>query len=159
MQFKEVSCGFMVISDGLVLLAHATNGNKPPSKNDARWGLPKGHIDPGESAIDCAYRELQEEVGLDLRKYANKEGITIFEDAPRFVYTNRGGRKQNNIYLAVDTMGIIKKELKFKCSTMVEDRNYPEVDCIAWVTWDEASEMSSYYVGQVFKTNRIEFSL
>ena len=51
------------------------------------------------------------------------------------------------------------KELKFKCSTMVDDRNYPEVDCIAWVTWDEASEMSSYYVGQVFKTNRIEFSL
>lgn len=30
-----------------------------------RWDLPKGHLDPGETEIQCALRELQEETGID----------------------------------------------------------------------------------------------
>ncbi len=29
-----------------------------------RWDLPKGHVDPGESELETALRELQEETGL-----------------------------------------------------------------------------------------------
>jgi 8-oxo-dGTP pyrophosphatase MutT (NUDIX family) len=29
-----------------------------------RWDLPKGHVDPGESEIECALRELVEETGI-----------------------------------------------------------------------------------------------
>ena len=29
-----------------------------------RWDLPKGHVDPGETEIECAMRELVEETGI-----------------------------------------------------------------------------------------------
>lgn len=41
-----------------VLLAHATE--------TSYWGIPKGHIDPGESGIDAAIRETKEEIGFDV---------------------------------------------------------------------------------------------
>ena len=34
-------------------------------KNPSVWVFPKGHIEPGESAIDAALRETQEEAGVD----------------------------------------------------------------------------------------------
>lgn len=39
-----------------------------------RWDLPKGHLDPGESEIACALRELKEETGI------GPEDIDIFDD-------------------------------------------------------------------------------
>ena len=33
-------------------------------KHANRWDLPKGHVDPGESDIECALRELDEETGI-----------------------------------------------------------------------------------------------
>jgi 8-oxo-dGTP pyrophosphatase MutT (NUDIX family) len=31
-----------------------------------KWGLPKGHLEEGEGAIDAALREVQEETGLEV---------------------------------------------------------------------------------------------
>lgn len=154
MQIKEVSCGFLIASNGLFLLAHATNGaTKKANKYDGRWGFPKGHVEPGESDISCAYRELHEEVGLDLRKYADDKNVTIFDSSPTYVYTNRGGSKQNKIFLVIDKSNRIMSELQFKCSTIVENENFPEIDCIEWVTWEEALSMTSHGVNQVFRLN------
>ena len=33
-------------------------------RHPKRWDLPKGHVDPGESNLQCAYRELEEETGI-----------------------------------------------------------------------------------------------
>ena len=33
-------------------------------KHAKRWDIPKGHIDPGESELECAFRELLEETGI-----------------------------------------------------------------------------------------------
>ena len=33
-------------------------------KHPTRWDFPKGHIDPGETEIECALRELCEETGI-----------------------------------------------------------------------------------------------
>jgi bis(5'-nucleosidyl)-tetraphosphatase len=51
------SCGFLIVRGDPVreflLMRHAD-----------RWDLPKGHVDPGESEIECALRELNEETGI-----------------------------------------------------------------------------------------------
>jgi 8-oxo-dGTP pyrophosphatase MutT (NUDIX family) len=33
-------------------------------KHSDRWDLPKGHVDPGETEIQCALREMEEETGI-----------------------------------------------------------------------------------------------
>lgn len=53
---KARSAGGVVISDeGKVLVV---------SQRGKSWSLPKGHIDPGENALDAAKREIYEESGI-----------------------------------------------------------------------------------------------
>ena len=51
------SCGVLVIRGEpireFLLMRHAD-----------RWDLPKGHVDPGETEVQCALRELREETGI-----------------------------------------------------------------------------------------------
>ena len=46
--------------------------NKQPSfllmKRSHRYDLPKGHIEPGETELQCALRELSEETGITKRQ-------------------------------------------------------------------------------------------
>ena len=52
-----VSCGFLIYradpNRSFLLMKHAT-----------RWDLPKGHVDEGETEMECALRELHEETGI-----------------------------------------------------------------------------------------------
>lgn len=56
----EVLCAgsIIVLASRLVILVRAKN---PAFPND--WVLPKGHIEPGESALQAAEREAKEETG------------------------------------------------------------------------------------------------
>lgn len=51
------ACGFLIV-----------RGNPVSSfllmKHPDRWDLPKGHVDAGESEMQCALRELEEETGI-----------------------------------------------------------------------------------------------
>ena len=51
------SCGFLIFKEVpqrcFLLMQHAN-----------RWDLPKGHVDPGETELECALRELEEETGI-----------------------------------------------------------------------------------------------
>ncbi|KAL7307005.1 hypothetical protein TKK_0000754 [Trichogramma kaykai] len=44
------------------------------------WGPPKGRVDPGETDMDTAFRETEEEVGYD------KNDLKIYEDTRREVH-------------------------------------------------------------------------
>ena len=56
---KLKSCGFLIVRgafpcvDSFLLMLHAD-----------RYDLPKGHVDKGETNLECAYRELVEETGI-----------------------------------------------------------------------------------------------
>lgn len=51
------ACGFLIVK-----------GNPIESfllmKHPKRWDLPKGHVDDGETDMECAIRELEEETGI-----------------------------------------------------------------------------------------------
>lgn len=58
----EARFALNVVEDGehrILLLRRAASAALGPGL----WGLPAGHIEPGESPWDCAQRELREEIG------------------------------------------------------------------------------------------------
>ncbi|WP_426178053.1 NUDIX hydrolase [Massilia sp. TWR1-2-2] len=52
-----VSCGTLIVNPACqLLLCHVTH--------TAKWDIPKGMQDPGESTLEAAMRELREEAGI-----------------------------------------------------------------------------------------------
>lgn len=60
----EQSAGFAIVYNGKILLAHSTG--KPRYTG---YGIPKGHLDDGETILQAALRETQEEVGITIPKH------------------------------------------------------------------------------------------
>ena len=59
---------------------------RPQGKPAGLWALPKGRIDPGESAAETAVREVREETGVAGRLVEKLGDV-------RYVYTRRGGER------------------------------------------------------------------
>jgi bis(5'-nucleosidyl)-tetraphosphatase len=76
------SCGFLVLRGDppreFLLMRHAD-----------RWDLPKGHVDAGESEMDCALRELNEETGMTAADIELVEGFRYVTQYP--VHTKKTG--------------------------------------------------------------------
>lgn len=54
------SCGFLIFRTG----TEPSPDQFLLMKHKDRWDLPKGHVDPGETQMECALRELHEETGI-----------------------------------------------------------------------------------------------
>lgn len=67
----------VVIRDGHVLLVKRKN-----EPDAGLWGFPGGHVDLGETALDAAARELQEETGVIGRpvQYLTNVDVIIRDD-------------------------------------------------------------------------------
>ena len=65
---EEKACGAVIIRDNKVLLVYQQNGF---------WGFPKGHIEEGETEVETAKREVEEEVGLEVE----------IDEAKRFTFS------------------------------------------------------------------------
>jgi len=77
----EFSAGGLVFDDeGRVLLIRARD-----LRNQPVWTLPKGALNPGESSIDAALREVQEETGYKCE--------LVRELSPVTYWFHRGGRR------------------------------------------------------------------
>jgi len=72
-QTLKLVAGCILQKDGKYLLVQ----EKLP-KAYGKWNLPAGHVDPGESTVDAAVREVKEETGLTV--IAGKE--VFFEAIP-----------------------------------------------------------------------------
>jgi len=46
-----------------------------------RWGIPKGHVDKGETLEECAIREVREEAGVDVKLGVRLQDVFIKNDA------------------------------------------------------------------------------
>lgn len=72
----ELAAGAVVTHarESTVLLLH--------ERIEDRWGFPKGHVDPGESLLEAARREIREEAGLtdlDLREEVGEVSYRFYD--------------------------------------------------------------------------------
>jgi 8-oxo-dGTP diphosphatase len=110
---------------GVVLRASAAGGWEAalihrPEQDD--WTLPKGKLEPGETATECALREVKEETGLE---------CTLGRFVGQVEYRDRRGRPKVVEYWLMQPEG-------------GEFAPSDEVDELAWVGVNDASGLLSY---------------
>jgi putative (di)nucleoside polyphosphate hydrolase len=83
-----VSCGTLVLNTaGELLLCHVTD--------TVRWDIPKGMQDAGESTLQAAMRELQEEAGLAFaaERFQDLGGFDYLRDKRLHLYLVQAGEE------------------------------------------------------------------
>jgi 8-oxo-dGTP pyrophosphatase MutT (NUDIX family) len=119
---RALSCGVIVRRrSGELLLCHATGRDY--------WDLPKGVLDPGETPIEAALRELREEAGLILPAEAVRDlGVHLYLS-----------RKDLHLFVVDPPQPGLSAD-GCHCSTTYPGRNgreIPEIDAYRWVMRDE----------------------
>ena len=133
----DKSCGVVLFnSDKVLLLRHSSIS----SRGGGHWDFPKGHIDDGETEIQTALRELEEETGI-----AHANVIDGFRET--ITYTFSGGKKQ------------IGKEVVFFIATTKESKvtlSHEHID-YSWLDFDSAFSRLTYNNARQVLRNAIEF--
>ena len=134
MSALPVSCGTLVLNPhGQLLLCHVTN--------TARWDIPKGMQDPGETTLEAAIRELREEAGLVLE-------AGRFEDLGRFDY-----RRDKCLHLYLVRVGEELASLdRLVCTSffphLVTGEPTPETDGFRWAGRGDIARLCWPRMGQ-----------
>ena len=87
-QHKPIRAGTIILdfSTKKVLLTQSYNGH---------WGLPKGHLEKGETTEDCALRETYEETGIKLERNRLGEKKVIYNGDAIYYVVNGTNLKFN----------------------------------------------------------------
>lgn len=125
---------FLVRKDNKVLIGH------PTGHRDSFWSIPKGKIEEGETILDAALRETQEESNVDL---IGKK-ITLHQ-LDRSTYRHK--KKCLYSFIIFESENDFKFddfELKCNAETEINGKMQPELDAFKWATLEEAEEMLHY---------------
>lgn len=114
---NEISYGIIPVRDGRVLMLRAY----------LTWDFPKGKPESGETSIDTALREVQEESGLSNPEF--KWGMAVFTSKPY-----KKNRKQATYYIAEFPTGEVVIEPN-------PEHGRVEHHEFRWMTIDEASAL------------------
>jgi 8-oxo-dGTP pyrophosphatase MutT (NUDIX family) len=94
---REISAGGVVVRGGEFLAIVPT---RRASDGSRVLGLPKGHVDPGETAVQAAEREVREETGIvaepvqelgEARYWYRRSGRTIGKSVSFYLFRHIGG--------------------------------------------------------------------
>ncbi len=101
-QAREFSAGGVVVRDGQVVVIVPTRRAADGSRVLA---LPKGHVDPGETPIEAAKREVREETGIDAepvvelgesRYWYRRDGKTIGKRVTFYLFDHAEGNTEDH---------------------------------------------------------------
>ena len=121
----EKSCGLVVFNTNkILLLKYSTNDAQGEG---GHWDFPKGHVEPNETEIGTALRELEEETGI-----SKVEIIADFRHSISYTFSRRSES--------------ISKEVIFFLASTVEKRvtlSHEHID-YAWLDFNNALEKLTY---------------
>ncbi len=120
---ENTYCGiFLFDINSNVLLVHPTNAAM------FRWSIPQGILEPGESYVDAAEREMFEGTNLKISDYRS----SLVAVAP--LAHQSFDRQRKSIVPFYYELGLDLKSTALRCDSIVEARGYPEYDDFMWVS-------------------------
>lgn len=116
----ESSCGAVVYRDIRGEVRYLLIKNK----RSAHWGFPKGHIEPGETKEETAYREVLEETGIHISIIEGFESVSKYKIRDRV-------EKVVSIFIGTtkDTSTIIQTS---------------EIEDYIWLTYEKAMNLLKF---------------
>lgn len=110
------------------------------------WEFPKGAIEPGETQLQAAQRELREETGLDEGSYALLGG---FQDVERYLFTLGSGSDQR----------LVRKQVVYFLARWREGdvRISREASRYAWVSATDAARLLRFPEKRRVLANAVRF--
>lgn len=88
------------------------------------WGIPSGHVEPGETVTNAAVREVLEETGLDIRI---KRLVGIYSEPESQVFNYPDGRNVHFITSCFEAE-VIGGELDCTCPETLDIRYFSSTD-------------------------------
>jgi len=128
---SETSAGGFVYrgsGDGCMVLL---GGRRRPRQRRLAWGLPKGHVEPGETLAETAIREVREETGVEAAIERPLGDI-------RYEFTKRPGTDD-----AVRIRKRVRYYLMRRIGGRLADRD-DELDAVRWVPLADAPKMLAF---------------
>jgi 8-oxo-dGTP pyrophosphatase MutT (NUDIX family) len=109
------SCGVLVVRGRpireFLLMKHAK-----------RWDLPKGHIDEGETDVNCALRELWEETGIPAAAIELDPGFRFEHQYPVRTDRVRSGKAMKTLVMF---LGELTRDVKIKTTEHPDYKWFP----------------------------------
>ena len=105
----------------------------PSTYTESEWGFPKGRRARGESDLDCAIREFNEETNIPASTYAICNDLRFTE-----VFSGTNNVKYMHVYFVAKLVSSKEIDLKQGFTSMQQK----EISAIAWKTLTETKEIT-----------------
>ena len=110
----------MIIKGGCILV-NIENREIALVCRDGKYSFPKGHLEEGETIVECAIRETIEETGHNCHLYSQKEIAIIYFN------NSKGEKVENFFYIAIDD-GKSEKEISDEVKEITVWKKYTEIE-------------------------------